>query len=239
MDGSGVALVVAAVVVFAFAGWVVLRPVEPTTISASQLQPAEPATEPSAAGQDYPAVTGDPPRLLAVGDSYAAGVGAATPDQGYVRLLADSLGWEADVKSEPGGGYGKPGIGGKSVLGLLRESDLESYDVILIQSGYNDVSVDDARVADAASAAARLVTRVGVPVIVVGEFWPGRPTPSSKARAETIAQAWEDREGVLFLDPIGEGWSDFATADDRHPDTAGHALIARRIESAVRRAGIV
>lgn len=197
-------------------------------------------THPAPEAQRPPPIEGHPPRALIVGDSYTAGVGATNGD-GYAQRLADDLGWNAEVKSAPGGGYGKPGVNGKSVLDLLRTSDLAEYDVIVIQSGYNDVSEDDSAVASAVERTANLVFRRApkVPVVVIGEFWPGKQTASSQARAATIADGWRDRTNVLFLDPIQSGWSDFDTTDDRHPDDAGHALIAAKVETAMRRAGMV
>lgn len=56
MDWSGVALVVAAVMVFAFAGWVTFRPAEPPANTSSTLRPPSetPTAEPDLAVDDVP-----------------------------------------------------------------------------------------------------------------------------------------------------------------------------------------
>lgn len=233
---STVALLVAAVLVMAGSVALVVREPAPPSGGTDTTALPRPHAEPIAQ-RPHP-IKGD--RALIVGDSYAAGVGA-TGGNGYAQQLAADLGWKATIRSTPGGGYGKPGVDGVSVLDLLKRADLPTYDVVVVQSGYNDVSEDDAAVARAVAQAAALLRREarGVPVVVVGEFWPGKPTPSSQARAQTIASVWQDRAGVVFLNPIAGGWSDFDTVDDRHPDDAGHALIAAKIEAGMRRAGLL
>ncbi|MGZ5404297.1 MAG: SGNH/GDSL hydrolase family protein [Nocardioides sp.] len=207
----------------------------PAATASSPQAPDETAPTPDPAAGFAP-INGDPPSALIVGDSYAGGIGATTPAQGYAETLAAELGWDADIESASGGGYGKPGADGPSVLELLKRADLASYDVIVVQSGYNDVSEDDSTVADAVSQTRQLLDNQApdVPVVVVGAFWPSDLTPSAEARAGTIRSEWVNRPGVLFLDPLAGGWSDFATVDGVHPDDAGHDLIASKIEAGMR-----
>ncbi|WP_460775997.1 SGNH/GDSL hydrolase family protein [Microbacterium sp. GXF7504] len=184
------------------------------------------------------------PVALLLGDSYSAGVGATDPEEGgYAALLADDLGWDIIVMSAPGGGYALPGINGESLPQMLAGADLDSIapDIVLIQSGYNDASAQDEDVRRAIREMQEFISArlPGTPVVVVGEFWPGEPTPSSTARAATIQQAWANQPNTLVLDPIASGWSSFATTDDRHPDDAGHALIAQQITEAMRAAGLI
>lgn len=183
------------------------------------------------------------PVALVLGDSYSAGVGASTPEGGWPALVGANLGWDMEVLSAPGGGYSLPGTNGQSIVGMFESTDIATLqpNIVIIQSGYNDTSAQDE---DVRAAIGRLQDDLraqlpDTPVVVVGQFWPGEPTPSSTARAATIQRAWSGYEGALVLDPIAEGWSTFNTTDDRHPDDAGHALIAERIVAAIRSAGLV
>ena len=183
------------------------------------------------------------PVALVLGDSYSAGVGASTPARGYVNLIGQQLGWKMIVESAPGGGYAKAGTNGKDLLQMYEAADVKRLrpDVVIVQTGLNDVSVDDAKTR---AAATRLADSLhadlsSTPVVVVGEFWPfPKQTPSSKARDATIGDVWTDRVNVLYLHPLS-GWSDFHTTDDRHPDDAGHRMIADHIIAALRRAGLL
>lgn len=243
MTGSRIVVLVSAVVVAVFSGWLLFfwQPAPPPSTSGFDPAPSEPTASETAEEPSFEPIEGDPPRALIVGDSYAAGIGATTPDQGYAQTLATDLGWDVTIESAPGGGYGKDGVNGDSVLDLLQQADLASFDVIVVQSGYNDVSEDDAAVAKAVGQTRTLLAKQapGVPVVVIGEFWPGELTASAEARSETIRAGWVERPGVLFLDPLARGWSDFDTTDDRHPDTAGHQLIASKVEAGMERAGLI
>jgi lysophospholipase L1-like esterase len=180
---------------------------------------------------------------LLVGDSYSAGVGSSDPElRGYPALLRRDLGWNIDIKSTPGGAYGKTGLAGaQAVEEIIREADLASYDLILIQAGLNNASTSRATTLSAAhDAATRIWARApNVPVVVVGAFWPMAETPASQAAEEAIHQVWKGWRNVLFLDPETEGWADFKTTDDRHPDDAGHRVIATQIEDALKERGLI
>lgn len=209
--------------------------------------PTIPTTSSSTAPTAAPIVAthGRPrPVALVLGDSYAAGVGASTPSHGFVSLIGQQLGWDMVVESAPGGGYAKAGTNGKDLDQLYAAADVQQLhpDVVIVQSGLNDVSVDDAQTRAAAEALAeRLHSDLpATPVVVVGEFWPfPQETPSSKARDATIGNVWADRTNVLYLSPLAGGWSDFHTTDDRHPDDAGHRSIADHIIGALRRADLL
>lgn len=201
-------------------------------------QPTSTASAPIAASHGRPA-----PVALIIGDSYSAGVGATTPDRGWSSILDRELEWDTTVLSAPGGGYAKPGTNGQTLEQMLADTDLTELrpDVVIIQSGYNDTSVrpEETRAAIRAMRTTLTERLPGVPVVVVGQFWPGEPTAASRAAAEIIQASWAGREDTLVLDPISDGWSSFDTIDDRHPDDAGHALIAQKIIDAMRTAGLV
>lgn len=245
MPGWGL---VASAVVFVACMVVVAVGGNQQSTTASTWEPPPSAT-PTATGDATPvgpivATEGrESPVALIVGDSYTAGVGASEPRNSWASIVTRALKWDATVLAAPGGGYSLPGVNGESILGMLESADLRALrpDVVVIQSGYNDTSAQDADVRAAINDVRGILTEElpGVPVVVVGQFWPGEPTPSSEARARTIQAAWSGRDGTLVLDPIEGGWSSFNTTDDRHPDDAGHALIAKNIVAAMRAEGLV
>lgn len=209
-------------------------PTPETTEAAEAETPVAPIT----ASNGRPA-----PVALILGDSYSQGGGASNPDNGWAAIVTRELGWESTVLSAPGGGYALPGTNGQSILQMLEATDLATLkpDVVVIQSGYNDTSAEDTATRAAINAARTILSEQlpSTPVVVVGQFWPGEPTPSSKARAATIQNAWATSRNALVLDPIAGGWSSFNTTDDRHPDDAGHALIAQNIIDAMRADGLL
>lgn len=181
------------------------------------------------------------PLVLLVGDGYAAGVGASSTGTSYASLLARDLDWDVRLAVQAGAGYTKAGADGQTVPELYAAANPKGLapDAVIVQAGYGGDYPD----ADVAAAIAELGDLLraelpGVPVIAIGSFWPGIPTAQSQARDQTIATAWSEQEGVLFLRPQAEGWSDFKAAGGG-PDDAGHALIAASIESDLRDAGLL
>lgn len=237
--GLGALAVVVGVMV-----WTAFQPVEPPA-TAYESRPVEtPTPTPTPEVLQIAATNGRPaPVALLLGDSYSADVGASAPENGYASIVARELGWDMTVLSAPGGGYSLPGVNGQSIVQMYEATDVATLqpDVVIIQSGYNDTSAQDEDVRAAIRQIQSDITATlpDVPVVVVGQFWPGEATPSSSARAATIQSYWSGRSNVLLLDPIAEGWSAFATTDDRHPDDAGHALIAAQIIAAMRADGLI
>lgn len=248
MNWQSIAVIVAAVAVFAYSVHVVRsvgEGVEQTAGNVTERSPAIPSPSSAADVRPISASHGrQQPVALVLGDSYSAGVGASSPSQGYPSLVGKRLGWKMVVQSASGGGYAKPGTNGKTLLQMYAAAHVDRLrpDVVIVQSGLNDVSADDAQTAAAAGQLAdQLSTDLpDVPVVVVGEFWPfPEQTPSSQARDAAIEGVWSDRIDVVYLSPLGGGWSDFRTTDDRHPDDAGHRLIADHIIAGLRRADLL
>ncbi|WP_395700995.1 SGNH/GDSL hydrolase family protein [Aquabacterium sp.] len=117
-----------------------------------RLPEAEGAREGLAGGEARHAA---PLRLLILGDSSAAGVGAATQDEALAGQLSQALArhsgrrvrWQLRARS---------GISSEQALGLLREAALEPADVAVVVTGVNDV-VGQLRPARALAARAALL----------------------------------------------------------------------------------
>lgn len=90
----------------------------------------------------YPA-TGDPPRLLIIGDSYSVpGQGQFRGARGYPFRLARRLGWDVHVAGFGGTGYTNAGSGNKYYARIADEvTPFGPYDAIVVQSSSNDRTV--------------------------------------------------------------------------------------------------
>lgn len=237
LDLSGVALVVAAVAVFAFAGWVVLRPTVPAESGPSQLQPD----------------TDDRPPVLAIlGDSYLEGTGAVSEDRSMAMQLNTALGTLVANRSAGGTGYVSDGpfnrLPYRQRIDELLAADADIY---LIEGGLNDyATIYERGVSDLGDlrVAARKVfagVRKGDPdaeVVVVGPFWPtGEPVDGILAIRDVI-EAEADAAGVPFIDPLAEEWltpqntDRLIGPDGTHPNQAGHDYLADRLVASVRSA---
>ena len=86
------ALLALAVVVLVFVG---------VTLQRFQAPVADPAPTPTAQAVAGPQDVQGPPRLLVLGDDFAAGEGASAPARGFARVLADRLDAPYDIDAQP------------------------------------------------------------------------------------------------------------------------------------------
>jgi acyl-CoA thioesterase I len=188
---------------------------------------------------------GTPKRILFVGASYTAGVGATPASNGYAFLTAKAMGWDARIDAIPGSGYlnpgppnpGRPPQDGTFGSRLARIPTTPAPDIVLIQGGRNDASYPEPALRDAVQNAceiaksrfehARVVLLGPIPAVVPADRGELNVTRAMHEAART--------ENVAFIDPIAEGW---ITVDNElgftghvpaHPDNAGYAYIAKRL----------
>ncbi len=88
-----------------------------------------------------PSIGTPPLSILIVGDSCAAGVGAATQHEALASRIASALATELDC-CVPWHLIAQTGLTSQGLLGLLRESSLPRADVAIIIIGVNDISND-------------------------------------------------------------------------------------------------
>lgn len=209
-----------------------------------------PTPTPAAAATAAAATTGPPvrielparPVLLILGDSYASGDGAARPDQGWAYLVAGELGYPATIDGMGGTGFAWGG-GAQEELSSEYETRLRKIaanpafvpNVLVLQGGQNDAQVSDpheVRVATTQTIEAARRFWPGVQVVVMG---PSAPQPrGEELRGVNMAvRAGAAAANAPYIDPIDAGW--FTTAnspgfdfDGAHPNSAGHAYIARK-----------
>jgi lysophospholipase L1-like esterase len=93
---------------------------------------------PEAEGErDGMAGHGTPLRLLIIGDSAAAGVGAATQDEALCGRLVSRLATDFQVRWKL---LARSGLDSRALLALLEQHAPEPFDVVLLSIGVNDVT---------------------------------------------------------------------------------------------------
>lgn len=226
MDLSGVALIVAAVAVFAVAGWVVVRQVDPAASGPSLLQPRE---------------TFDRDVILFLGDSYFNGTDYTALTDSMAYLAGQKLGYVPLVAGAGGTGFtarnpasGDPAYGEQIAAGAI---DLgERPDLVVVEGGLNDRGADPAAVTDAAVDVLAAVRRThrGVPVVLVGPVDTDGDMSDTTPIAGALGRA-ADKAGVPFLDArrwLG-GKYGLIGADGVHPTPEGQVLLGRALAAAI------
>lgn len=194
------------------------------------------------AGEDQ----GSRPLLVAVGASFTAGVGAASPTSSWPYLVADALGWRVKALGVPGAGYVRAGYHDAGPLSReVAELDLPSLhpSLVVLQAGHNDVGEPlellYRRVHQLVSEIHREVPHARLALITVFVAGGRRPSLQDELTNATIAMAAARTDpGVFMLDPLTGHWSFPRVADDLHPDPAGYRWIAHRVTERLRSDGI-
>jgi acyl-CoA thioesterase I len=186
-----------------------------------------------------------PKRILFVGASYTAGVGAVPATNGYAFLTAKAMGWDARIDAIPGSGYlnpgpqrpGQPPQDGTFLSRLAHIPVDPAPNLVLIQGGRNDASYSEPAVRDAVQSACDIAKSrfVHARIVLLGPIPASVPPDRGELDvARAMGQAARV-EHIAFIDPIAEGW---ITADNElgftgdvpaHPDNAGYAYIAKRL----------
>ena len=228
-----------------------VTPVAPPSAQASPS--ALPSTTPSPAAGTSPgaspaATPGRPltptdgrerPVVAFAGDSYAAGVGATTPDRnGYVGLLTHRLNWTTRSSGLVGAGYLDAAPGG-TVVDAIRALNLAKLkpDLVVLQAGRNDVALPPDQLTARVVEAVALVREQApaAQVDVVGVLWPAAP-PVAATRADAAIRAGAEQAGAMFTHTLDLR---FPAPVRNHPDDAGYARISVRLESSFRDLGLL
>ena len=186
-----------------------------------------------------------PPLMAVVGASFTAGVGAERPEDGWAHLVAQQLGWRAEVDGVSGSGFLAPGADGLGPMDRqLDRLDLPGTrpSLVIIQSGHNDVGQADAQLVSSVEAAVHQVHDIdpAARVALMTVFTTGQtPDPASAATDAVIvrsARAADPR--VIILDPLAEAWHFPTIGDGLHPNEEGHRWIAQRAAMELWSAGV-
>ncbi len=239
-------------------------PTDPPTPTAPPLDPTPTPTTPTSSPSDSPAATDGPTTSptpsapvsttptsggriinLAFGDSIIEGCCGAEAGRTISEVWAAALGWSPPIRSAQGGtGYLTAGTQtGKASYADRIGGVLEAYpglDVLVIEGGGNDPSTDlpAFRAAVASTFATARAKQPTARIYVLGPYSPNGSGYADK-RAVLVEEA--ARAGYPFIDQIEQQWmkgrADLLTADNFHPNTAGHAMLGRRTAGELALAG--
>ena len=257
------ALAVLAVLAFGVAALALMNPgglggaAEPLPAS---IQVATPAASPAPSAPAFPTATAAPtstptatappagielpaePVVLILGDSYTAGDGADSPDQGWAYLVANALGYPTNIDGVGGTGFAWGGgaqdeLGGEYELRLQQIAATPSFvpNVLILQGGQNDAQIPVPEEIKAATTQTILAARrfwPGIQVVVLGPSAP-QPLAEELRPTNTAVRAGAEAAGAPFVDAVDAGWFTTANspgfdADGAHPNSAGHAYIAEK-----------
>lgn len=182
--------------------------------------------------------SGDGPLVAFYGDSYTLGTGASDPSLRWSTIISEERGWREFNPSVNGLGY----VNNRSTYG---EGDLPSLviaqdpDIVFVTMGLNDnfsygfaadriheqITADITRIAEELPDAR---------LIVVEPFWYTDSRPES---VEVIIGWVRDAAAEVGAEYIPgtsrwiEGHPEWMAADGLHPNDAGYAEMARRMEA--------
>lgn len=203
---------------------------------------------PDPAAGTSPGYTAPPQgRVLAVlGDSYSAGSDmGGTGEAGWPAQLAALNRFKLYNDSVPGTGYVAHDPGAKPfperVDALLK---VHPYWVI-VWAARDDVGRPLDKIAAAMRKTLNPITKKlpDAHVVVIGPAWINGNVPKRYLRTRDTEKAVAQREGVLFLDPIAEGWfkgdnAAFIGNDRVHPTDQGHQHILFEIQNDLDKRGM-
>lgn len=222
---SAVGTVVAAVLVFAAAGYVLS--------SHTAVKDAGQIPSVGAGGYDSSRAPGTQPAtgttIAFLGDDYTAAAGASSVSQGFVQRIGQALSVRVTSFADPGGGYAKPSDSGRTYAALVDDLVKAHPDVVVVSGGRNDVGDFTPTLQKAVRTLfATLHTRLPAAVLVaVAPWWGDSPHPATLTPVTAAVKSGVQSVGGTFLggsDPLRghPGWM----ADAADPNDTGYAAIA-------------
>ncbi|TAM88932.1 MAG: SGNH/GDSL hydrolase family protein [Jatrophihabitans sp.] len=178
-------------------------------------------------------------RILFVGASYTAGLGANPATDGYAYLVGRYLHRPVSIDAVPGSGFVNPGPrdGGTFAERIARLPASLDPGLVVLQGGRNDAGCSRLRLWRAALQTVELARHRfrHARLAFLGPV-PGRlPVHRSVREVEAVLQEVARDQNVIFIDAIAQGWitrqnvAGFAGPVPDHPNNAGYAFIARRV----------
>ena len=180
-------------------------------------------------------------RAIFFGDSWTIGSNAKPREGGFAYLVANELGWTAQVLGGGGSGYTRPGPRSGDYFSRLSEMRSDSdIEIVVMQGSINDTR----RCYMLPTKALRVLAlaRKKFPrarIVVMGPA-PATPTVSLPLRFCDFVMAVAARMlRMPYVSPIRSGWitalncSEIIDAE-YHPSSAGHKYLASRLVPALR-----
>ena len=177
------------------------------------------------------------PTAAFIGDSYVAGGGASSPNEGWAALVSDKMGWEQSNHAIGGTGYFLKFEGAPNYAGVVPEVIAAAPEIVVVGGGQNDFSSyrsNPAQVEEEINNTYAAL-RGGLPdarIIAVGPSTPGQIDDAALGIDEAVQRAAEavGAEYVSLLDP-NVITPEMVGPDGQHVGDAGHAAIAGRVRS--------
>lgn len=180
-----------------------------------------------------PPATPDP-KVAFLGDSYSAG-GGASSGMAWTVQMAKAKGWVYDVYAYGGTGYVTDSALGLNYMDSAPAVFAMEPNTVIVSGGRNDLEADPAAVGEAARSLFSTLSARGVRVIVTSPVWDARPAPAALMEIAAAVKDAADSEGATYLD-IGQpfaGKPELITADQVHPNDAGHEVLADAVGNAL------
>lgn len=186
------------------------------------------------------------PTLAVVGASFAAGIGAGSPEHAWPADLGRLLNWRVVVSADPGAGFVARGDHDRGPFDRLTGAlDLPRLkpDLVIVQGGHDDIGAPQALIGQRVRALIDTIHRQApeARIGVLSVFCDQRgPTGAQRESDATIvASARRADPSVLIFDPLAGHWQFPRIHDHLHPTPAGHQDIANRLAADLGRAGVV
>ncbi|MEX0153897.1 SGNH/GDSL hydrolase family protein [Microbacterium sp. LMI1-1-1.1] len=220
-----------------------------TVLLASALAAVLTACAPTTASPPPVEAAGDDRPVVAFyGDSYTRGTGASSPDLRWSTIICTDRGWTEINRSENGLGFvnrrDRMGAGLDDIPAQIIADD---PDIVFVTMGLNDNFSYDAAADRIRATIDRDLTRLDTElpdarIIVVEPFWYTAERPAS---VDVIIGWVRDAAARIDADwiPGASRWldghyagspEDWIAADGLHPNDAGYAEFATRMDAALR-----
>lgn len=201
---------------------------EPAQASVSP-EPSDTAT----AAPSSPAATDGKPRVVFLGDSYAASDGASDAGHGFPALVAAKEGWDASVVACDGAGYLTAGSCGKDYSALIPDVVAADPSIVVVSGGrYDSPSYQTSKQPIDAFFTALTAALPGVQLVVVSPVWDASQGQHPLGVVQQYVKESATAHGATYLD-VGEplrGHPELVGADGVLPNDDGYAALAKAIE---------
>jgi len=187
-------------------------------------------------------------KVAFLGDSYAAGTGASSPDKRWTTILSQANHWTETNLAHPQTGYARAGSHDPctsktcpAYVDVVPAAIASGADLVIITGGANDLGID-APTANAAVAKTLADLHAGLPhatIIVVNPWWDMRPANPALATYTSAIKEVSANAGVTFADtgqPLA-GQLPRVTEDGIDANDTGQAALAEVVRAALKTAG--
>ncbi|WP_297627940.1 SGNH/GDSL hydrolase family protein [Nocardia sp.] len=189
---------------------------------------------------------------LFVGDSFTVGAGVAGAANGYACILARSQGWACNVDAFGATGYLNDGAGfyptppGRALDRLSADVKLYAVDMVVLDSGRNDLGKDPAAVVDAFTQTLAEVQQLwpSARVVVIMPAYMSATPYTNYSLVHTGFVAACGAAHATLLDPVAEQWysgvdiEGMQIPDHVHPNALGNQFLAGKIADSMARHGL-